>query len=145
MNLTFTPPSSPPSPVGRCPLTADGGVESAGPTPATSAESMTPPSAAPTPPQRRWGGDAAEPLFDLHGFPTPAGRAWLAAQPLPAPPPPEPAESVRARMASEIARAVSATGCVTERDLARAGFSAAEIAEHLAAAVRQSGATRMVA
>lgn len=70
---------------------------------------------------------------------TPAGAAWLARQPLPADHP----DSIRARMASEIARAVSAAGCVTEHDLARAGFSRAEIDEHLAAAVRQSGALAM--
>ena len=84
------------------------------------------------------------PLFDLHGWPTPAGRAWLARQPLSPPPTPEAPERVRARMAAEIARAVSLDGSVTERDLERAGFSPAEIATHFRAAVEQSGAQEMV-
>lgn len=56
----------------------------------------------------------------------------------------EPRTLVRARMAREIERAMSAQGCVTRDDLERAGFTPAEISEHFAAAARIAKAERMV-
>src|SRR5262245_49464146 len=50
----------------------------------------------------------------------------------------------RARMAAEIARAMSAMGCVTREDLESAGFTGVEIAEHFVAARRAARAERMV-
>ncbi|MBX9944919.1 MAG: hypothetical protein K2Y40_12625 [Reyranella sp.] len=51
-------------------------------------------------------------------------------------PDPEPRTLRRARMAAEIARAVSSNGCVTRDDLTAAGFTDAEIAEHFTEAKR---------
>lgn len=85
---------------------------------------------------------AATPLFDLHGWPTAEGRAWLAAQPRPEPEAEAPDQTCT-RMAAEIARAVSTSGCVTERDLERMGFSRLEIDAHFREALRQSQAIAM--
>ena len=83
------------------------------------------------------------PLFDLRGWPTAAGRAWLAAQWKSRPPALSGAEgapavetddNIRGRMTREIERAMTFGGCVTERDLERAGFSAAQIDTHFPAA-----------
>ena len=60
-------------------------------------------------------------------------------------PPPEPRTATRARMASEIVRAVAATGCVTREDLEQAGFTGAEIAEMFTEARRIAGVERMAA
>lgn len=78
------------------------------------------------------------PLFDLHGWPTSAGRAWLASRPLPAPEPEAPARTC-ARMAAEIARAVSVNHSVGKRDLERAGFTPAQVETHFEAALTASG------
>lgn len=51
-------------------------------------------------------------------------------------PDPEPRTLVRARMAAEIARAVSSYGCVTLENLTAAGFTDQEIAEHFTEAKR---------
>ena len=57
----------------------------------------------------------------------------------------EPLRSVRTRMAAEIARAVSAFGCVTQQNLEDAGFTAREIRKHFKDAVRAARVTEMVA
>lgn len=112
MNLTFTPPVIP-GPRASRPLMAHekSGTESRAP------------------------GDE---LFDLHGFPTAAGRAWLAAQPRAAAVP-ESAERTLLRMSAEIARAVSLGGSVGKRDLERAGFTPAQVETHFDAALTASG------
>ena len=48
----------------------------------------------------------------------------------------EPRTITRARMADVIARAVSATGCITRDDLTANGFTDTEIAEHFTEAKR---------
>lgn len=58
-------------------------------------------------------------------------------------PKPEPRTQTRARMAAEIARAMSSQGCVTRDDLA--GFTEAEITELFTEARRISGVSAMVA
>lgn len=106
-------------------------------------------------------------LVDLHGDLTPAGRAHVLEQRHlahargeipPEPPPivhaglapflrlpnPEPRTLTRARMAAEIARAVSATGCITRQDFESAGFTGAEIEAHFTAAKRIARVARMV-
>jgi hypothetical protein len=51
---------------------------------------------------------------------------------------------IRARMAAEIVRAMSAIGCVTREDLESAGFTGVEISDHFVAARRAARAERMV-
>lgn len=105
-------------------------------------------------------------LFELDGTPTELGLTMLiemrrkarAHCPVPEPPPivpaglapfmtlpgrPEGRTLTRARMAQEIARAMSAEGRVTREDLERAGFTAAEITAHFESAVRVARASRM--
>lgn len=57
-------------------------------------------------------------------------------------PGPEPRTLTRARMAAEIARAVSSNGCVTEDDLR--GFTREEIADLFTEARRISGVAEMI-
>jgi len=58
-------------------------------------------------------------------------------------PDPEPGEITCARMAAEIARAVSSMGCITRDDLLGAGFTIAEIEEHFTEAKRRARVAEM--
>lgn len=58
-------------------------------------------------------------------------------------PDPEPEELTCARMAAEIARAVSSMGCITRDDLVGAGFTIAEIEEHFTEAKRRARVAEM--